>query len=390
MAGIGTPREESVCTTTPCDPETARIYDFIDKMSTTYPSAAGEVFVATCFQELRNGCWVMMLTITLKDGPIDTPTSFPKSMVLPLGDSSTEIRGFYLPEPSKLVIFAEGYMKIWTLSTTATHICQLDYIWDTLTYQPERAQSFCHRSLLVARSCKYGNSMRFRLGKPVWYDNDMIMEGNPTSTEYDILTVPPNLEVETVDTTEAQRLEYGIISVVYTYRYGDCSCKKDIIRYLLAYIRPSAINPTSCLIPLCRAWSKKNRDALLPLVSELLSGDNPTWIPEPCSTVRTDPLATLLDIAKYKRSVIELVRVLIDYLISHAGRTNNMVFLLPLFKSMPDIMDMYPEDAREYLKPHRIYPSQSPSLYLGEPCHLPKRHPISTPTFGIGSTHSDI
>ncbi|KAG0247480.1 hypothetical protein BGZ95_008651, partial [Linnemannia exigua] len=133
--------------------------------------------------------------------------------------------------------------------------------------------------------------MKFYLGKPVWYKNHKVVAGDPNSYLYDVLTVPPHQTNETVMTTEAERLEYGILSLIDTYGYGDSSCNADIERYLLTCVRPSTVNKTSCLVPLCNAWSTKNQEYLTRLVCEILPSNNITWIPDPNAYKSMDPLA---------------------------------------------------------------------------------------------------
>ena len=370
MTAIETLSLQHPCGNKPCEPDEVAIDDFIDRKSFIYKSTAGGDFVVTCFQEYLNGCMNMMLKVTVRESTYDSPASVPKSMVLPLGDTTAGFRGYYLPEPSKLVVFAEGYMKIWTLSSTAAHVCQLDYIWGSLPYQPEHAKSYCYRPLLKARSCRHGAIMRFRLGAPVWYEHN-VAKGITESTEPDILTVPPNPEVESVMTTEAQRLEYGIFSLIDIYGYKDPSCKKDIIRYLLTCIRPSTINPTSCLVPLCKAWSLKNQAYLFAIVQEILPETRVTWIPDNTATETTDPLAILMNIAKKERSVIKVVRVVMGYCVAQATRFKNMAFLHPLFGSMREIIKYYPEEALEYMGRIAFFRVKHPS-YLWEN-HVPSQ-----------------
>src|SRR5690554_1559406 len=221
------------CRNNKCELKEVRIDDFIDGKSFIY---AEGLFVVECFQEYLNGCMNMMLKVTVKESSNDSPAMFPKSMVLPLGNTTrntthnitVSFRGYYLPEPSKLVVFADGCMKIWNLSSTAAHICQLDYIWGTLPYQPENAKSYCYRLLLEVWSCQHGASFKYSF-RTVSYEHD-VAKGNTESTKNDTLTIPPNLEAETIRTKEGQRLEYGIFSVIDIYGYKDLSWKQDIIR----------------------------------------------------------------------------------------------------------------------------------------------------------------
>ncbi|KAF9322324.1 hypothetical protein BGZ91_004369 [Linnemannia elongata] len=371
MTAIERPNPQHPCGNIPCKPEKIAIDNFIDRKSFTYKSTAGGVFVVACFQEYLNGCMNMMLKVTVRESTNDSPDSVSKSMVLPLGDTTAAFRGYYLPTPSKLVVFVEGYMKIWILSSTAAHVCQLDYVWGSLPYQPERAKAYCYRPLLEAWSCRHGARMQFHLGKPVWFEHNNIAEGSTESTDYDVLTVPPDRNAESIMTTEAERLEYGIFSLIDIYGYGDSSCKKDIIRYLLTCIRPSTTNPTSCLVPLCRAWSLKNQTYLLAIVQEILPETRVTWIPDTTATEATDPLAILMNIAEKERSVIKVVRVVIGYCVEQATRSKNMAFLHPLFGSMRAIIKYYPEEARKYMGRIAFFRVKYPSYLLEN--HIPSQ-----------------
>ncbi|KAG0058827.1 hypothetical protein BGZ90_004758 [Linnemannia elongata] len=285
-------------------PDKIAIDNFIDRKSFTYKSTAGGVFVVACFQEYLNGCMNMMLKVTVRESTNDSPDSVPKSMVIPLGDTTAAFRGYYLPTPSKLVVFVEGYMKIWILSSTAAHVCQLDY--------------------------------------PVWFEHNNIAEGSTESTDYDVLTVPPDRNAESIMTTEAERLEYGIFSLIDIYGYGDSSCKKDIIRYLLTSI-----------------------------VQEILPETRVTWIPDSTATEATDPLAILMNIAEKERSVIKVVRVVIGYCVEQATRSKNMAFLHPLFGSMRAIIKYYPEEARKYMGRIAFFRVKYPSYLLEN--HIPSQ-----------------
>ncbi|KAF9902900.1 hypothetical protein EC991_004372 [Linnemannia zychae] len=363
MKGIETPKMQLLCGRRLCDPKEVVIEDFIDKRPFKFTSEEGEVFHGKCYREYHNGCWNMMLKITfnvdLHDPSTDsTPTS--KSMVLPLGDMTANFQGFYLPTPSKLVIFAEGYMKIWTLSSTEAQICQLDYIWGSLFYEPDHTADYCYRPLVKAWACPHGTSMRFYLKKPVWYKNHIVVSGDPESEEYDILTVPPQQKDETVDTEETERLQCGIFSLIDIYGFGDSNCKDDIVRYLLTCIRPSNTNKTSCLVPLCEAWSTKNQEYLTELVSAILPKKRITWIPDSKPKTTLDPLAILLKKAGKQQSVLGLVKVVMGYCIAQATQHTNLAFLSPIFASMDKITKHYPEEALKC---------------MGRIAYIPVKHP---------------
>ncbi|KAK3831085.1 MAG: hypothetical protein J3R72DRAFT_248371 [Linnemannia gamsii] len=360
LTGIETPRVRHPCGDAPCEPNKVLLDEFVNNKTFKYTSVTREVFHAKCRQEYHTGCLNMILEISV-DGHSYDPLTSTKSMVHFLGHTFVPFRGFYLPESSKLVIFAEGYMKIWTLSSSAAHICQLDYIWGSLSYEPERSADYCHRPLIKAWACPHGTSMKFHLRKPVWYKNHIVVDGDLSSDLYDVLTVPPRKKDETVKTTEAERLEYGIFSLIDEYRNGDHDSKNSITRYLLTCIRASTLNPVSCLVPLCKAWSPKNRDLLLELVGALLPKKEITWIPDPKAAKSMDPLAALLTVAKDKRSAIVLIRVLVEYCFAHTTESKNLTFLSPLFASMPGIMEYYREDALEYIGRIAYIPTNHPT-----------------------------
>jgi hypothetical protein len=357
VTDIEKPKRGETCGETPCEVEEIdAVDDYQDQKTFTYISRSREVFLATTSRKFQNGCWNIVLNIAV-GGKEDTFAPRLEPMDLFLGDESLSLRGFYLPQPSKLVIFAEGYMKIWKLSTTAAHVCQLDYIWGSHLHQPLHAATSCHRRLIKAWSCQHGVRMRFRLAKPFCFTSQQTVEGDPEAMEDDVFTIPPNPEFEkikpkAVKSIETARFEYGIFGLIDIYGLGDPSRMDETIRYLLACIRPSTISPTSCLVPLCKAWSFKDHDILLRLIKRLLPMHpdvSPTWIPDAQATETTDPLAALLNIAKKDRSVIAPARVLIEYLFFHAIRSQNLTFLSPLFGNMREFMDMYPEDAFKYM-----------------------------------------
>ncbi|KAG0291160.1 hypothetical protein BGZ96_005450 [Linnemannia gamsii] len=360
---------DDTCGDTPCElGNIDTIEDYRDQRKFSYESQSGEVFlVTTSSQKSQNSRDNIVLRISV-DGEDDTLEPRPDPINLFLGDESLHFRGFYLKQPSKLVIFAEGYMTIWKLSATAAHVCQLDYIWGSYCHKRQHAAiTSCHRRLSKAWSCRHGSKMRFQLAKPSCVTNQQTIEGDPETPKDDLFTMPPDSKVEKIEpkavkATEIARFEYGIFGLIDIYGLGDQNRMDETIHYLLTCIRPSTINPTSCLVPLCKAWSSQNRDILIELFEKLLpmlSTVSPTWIPDGQATESIDPLAALLNIAKKDRSVIALARVLIEYLFYHADRSQNLTFLSPLFGNMHEFMAMYLEDALKYMNRIAHFPANN-------------------------------
>ncbi|KAF9120455.1 biogenesis of lysosome- organelles complex 1 subunit 2 [Mortierella sp. 14UC] len=104
-----------------------------------------------------------------------------------------------------------------------------------------------------------------------------------------------------------------------------------------------------------------NQEYLTDLVRDILPRSRITWIPDSKATKMTDPLAILLNFAKYNRSVIELVRIVIEYCFCHTITSKNLTFLSPVFASMPKIIEYHYEDALEYMSRMAFIPVERPA-----------------------------
>ncbi|KAG0266836.1 hypothetical protein BGZ95_002985 [Linnemannia exigua] len=391
LTGMESPEMGGNCGNTRCKLENVAIDQFTNGTTATYISGAGEIFLAKCSQQGQNESRTTLLTIT-----VISSNGCPDShIVIDLRNTSTIFQGFYLSGSSTLVILVGGYVKTWKLSTTAAYVCQLANVWGTGTHDVKHATRISSSRYLVgARSCPHGTSMELHLRRPGQVGNNIAANSNHNSSDHDIFTAPPNPAVDTFETTAEKRFEYGIHSLIEEYRNGDLDRKNDITRYFSRCIRPSILNPVSCLVPLCKAWSPKNRGLLLELVGALLPSTHITWIPDPKAAKSTDPLAALISLAKDKRSVIVLVRVLVEYCFAHTTRSKNLTFLSPLFASMPGIMEYYSEDAHEYIGRIAYIPTKHPTFIWKNHVRCQKIAPFRSPLWNcirrIWTSRSDI
>ncbi|KAF9284641.1 hypothetical protein BGZ68_004516 [Mortierella alpina] len=82
------------------------------------------------------------------------------------------------------------------------------------------------------------------------------------------------------------------------------------------------------------------------------------------STKNTDPLAILLSKAETQPRVIGLVRVILNYCVSHASRTKNLAFMGPVFASMHELMELFPEEAQECMSGISYIPTKQRSFII--------------------------
>lgn len=314
---------------------------YVDSKRTIY-SSEGVVFTIHSSQTFVAG----EAAHTLHVGIGSSSEEMTNTMTLILG-KMLEHRIFWVHETSQLFIVNEGYLYTWTLSNDSANVATLDRVVKFLEYDPDHAKDNCITDILNVKMCEHACQYTIEIMPTYWQTNNgFSVVRPPTGTPNSTLTFPKSA-TDTFKTTQDYRDEMGILGLIQLYRLGDKDFKDEIIRYLKNRIRPSRENPISSLVTICRAWTSDDRLVLEEMITELLPPKYITWIPDPHEDKSTEPLAILLEIAQKRPRVFAVAKVVMKYCVSHANRSKNLAFLSPLFGSMHEVMELYPEEALE-------------------------------------------
>ncbi|KAF9138335.1 hypothetical protein BGX30_009264 [Mortierella sp. GBA39] len=337
------PSEEYSCGTTSDCPMLDRSFDifYVDSVR-TFVNSEDIAFTAYSAQKYVAG----EATHTLQVGIGGNYEEMTDTMTLILGKAA-EHRIFWVRETSQLFVVNEGYLFTWTLSNASTNVATLDRIVKFLDHDPDHAKDQRITDILNVKMCEHACQYTIEIKPTYWLTNNGSSTVRPPAgTPNNILTFP-KFAADTFKTTQDYRDEMGVLGLIQLYRFGDQDFKDEIIRFLKNRIRPTRENPLSCLVTLCRAWSSDDRFALEQIVAELLPPNYITWIPDPHEDKSTEPLAILLEIAQTRPRVFGVAKAVMKYCVSHANRSKNLAFLSPLFGSMHEVMELYPEEALE-------------------------------------------
>ncbi|KAF8948887.1 hypothetical protein BGZ47_001603 [Haplosporangium gracile] len=337
------PSEEYSCGITNDCPLLDRPFDifYVDSVR-TFVNSEEITFTAYSSQKYVAG----EVTHTLQVGIGASYEEMTNTMTLILG-KSLEHRIFWVRETSQLFIVNEGFLFTWTLSNAFTNVATLDRVVKFLDYDPDHAKHQCITDILNVKMCEHACQYTVEIKPTYWIvNNGSSTVRPPAGTPNSTLTFPKSA-ADTFHTTQDYRNDMGILGLIQLYQFGDSDFKDEIIRFLKNRIRPSRENPLSCLVTLCRAWNADDRFALEQIVTKLLPPKYITWIPDPHEDKSTEPLAILLEIAQTRPRVFGVAKVVMKYLVSHANRSKNLAFLSPLFGSMHEVMELYPEEALE-------------------------------------------
>lgn len=283
---------------------------------------------------------------TLQVGIGSSYEEMTNTMTLILG-KMPEHRIFWVRETSQLFVVNEGFLFTWTLSNVNTNVATLERVVKFLHHDPDHAKEQNITDILNIKMCEHACQYTIEIKPTYWLTNNGSSAVRPPAgTPNNILTFPKSA-ADTFKTTQDYRDEMGILGLIQLYRFGDQDFKDEVIRFLKNRIRPTREYPLSCLVTLCRAWNSDDRFALEQIVAELLPPKYITWIPDPHEDKATEPLAILLEMAKTRPRVFGVAKVVMKYCVSHANRSKNLAFLSPLFGSMHEVMELYPEEALE-------------------------------------------
>ncbi|KAF9965676.1 hypothetical protein BGZ70_004344 [Mortierella alpina] len=344
----------------------------MDAWYTDFVSEDGAVFKAKSVDVTAPGSSYTTLTITVED---DEGTVTQEGVIC-VGTASYYHRAFYVPESSQLFILTSCYLHVWNLSVTDSSVCELAYVWKLQEDDPEHVDDYANRIIEEVKSCSHGQRVQMTISGKTWYrDAVQIEDGKQLDLPSDIVTIPVSSN-DTLKVPEEDRLVQGVQILVSLYAGCDSSVKESIIQYLRSHIRPSFNHPESSLVTMSRTWTPANRTSLEAIVSRLLPTKRITWIPDTNATKSTDPLAILLSTAETQPRVIGVVRVILNYCVSHASRTKNLAFMSPIFDSMRELMEFFPEEAQECMSGISYIPAKQRSFIMDNHiiAHPPKVH----------------
>ncbi|KAF9285201.1 hypothetical protein BGZ68_004093, partial [Mortierella alpina] len=333
-----------------------------------YISDAGPTFDAVADYVYSRGSYVRELTITY--GGVNASIS--------LGTASKDYQGFFMAASSQVVLVMNGFLQVWRLPSEVGQLYELVHV-EAFVEVPERhANDSCITEVVSVQACTHGRRFTIAL-KPIEWVRGVNAEevtDELDSKESQTLTFPRTAK-DTFSKTEKARYENGIVSLLDTYADSSENIKEAVVRYLINSIRPSITQMTSSLVILCRSWRRSNRVVFEKIIADLLPATRITWIPNVNAKKDEHPLSILTEIAKKSPSVLGACKIIMNYCVSHAVGSKNLSFLSPLFRSMSDIMDLFPDEAleclgkiayiparrREYILEHHII-AHSPRLRL--------------------------
>ncbi|KAG0046048.1 hypothetical protein BGZ83_008748 [Gryganskiella cystojenkinii] len=369
-----------------CSLRVLAVDQYIGVVSHGFTSTSGDSFRVSSAQRAIRGIWSTVLEISRS-------TDRSKSVVIPLGPAISSYSGLFLAESSHLVLIVGCFLQRWKLLATGPEICELDLVWK-IQDDSKHLKDICVREIIGARVCQQGQELVFYLAGPQWYrrhrrvkdENDGGEEGGgsgknaakPTSAastglNFDTVTVPYE-ERDTMPLPLVERELQGVVGAVTLYVDGDQTLKRYVIRYLKSLVRQTQERDLSCIVSLARVWTPDRRASVEGILAELLSPKRISWVPDTFATKQNDPLSILMSIAQRQPSAIGASRVMLDYCVSHAIESRNLSFLSPLFLSFQELMNLYPEEASEYLSKIAFIPAQQRSFIIDN--HQVVRPPV--------------
>lgn len=333
-------------------------------------SIAGDSFKVSSLQRAVRGIWSTVLEISRS-------TDSTKSVILPLGPAMSTYHGVFVAETSHLVLVVGCFLQRWKLLANGPEICALELIWK-IQDDSKHLKDICIREILSAGVCRQGQEVILQLASPQWFRRYRRIEDEdeeeddekkaqrakqPEQLMIEIATVPLS-QHDTVALPLEDREIQGVVGAVTLYSEGDVVLKRYVIQYLKSLVRLSQKHSISCIVSLARVWTPERRSAVEGILNELLSPKRITWVPDTFATKKKDPLSILMEIALRQPSAIGASRILLDYCVSHAINSRNLSFLSPLFLSLHSLMNLFPEEASEYLSKIAFIPAQQRSFIM--------------------------
>ncbi|KAF9953192.1 hypothetical protein BGZ72_005617 [Mortierella alpina] len=233
-------------------------------------------------------------------------------LYLPLGvEKSNPVSVVFLPKQCRLIVVAD-YWCVWDLPQSArSKEVTLVQIWAL-----RGADTPNFKWVDNAMTDDQENQVTLRLSPYTPNGPD------PSSSQVAVMTYPMS-EHDTLPISEQYRISQGISGAVMMYN-GNTSTDKEqdkaIDGYLSTLIRPSSMNPTSCVVTICRLWNGDDSSKFKAIIDRLLRPIMDTslravfhWIPELPLTKSSDPVAILMGKAEAHPEALEAAKKVIDY-----------------------------------------------------------------------------
>jgi hypothetical protein len=290
----------------------------------------------------------------------------PETLAVPVGSSHISYPTIFIPETSRLIFVAGRYLQIWRLEGGATaEPFELELMWALQEEDESKHPSsdICLREVYGAKANPTGDQLLLYMRPPIWFRRLKQLPQDNHTVFSETLTIPVS-QSDTLSVPEEYRVRQGIRGVVDMYMNGDSGCQKRAINYLKTLVRPSLVNPTSCIVTLCRLWKSEERMYFEQIMSDLLPMDQVTWIPDTNADETANPLAILLKRAETEPNTIGVAKVLMDYCASHANSSRNLSFLAPVFDSLHGVMKLFPEEALECINRMAFIPAKERSFVI--------------------------
>ena len=291
---------------------------------------------------------------------------YPKSTVLPLGPAIFTYHGLCIAETAHLILVVGCYLQRWKLLTTGPEVCELDLVW-RIQDDSRHQKDICIMQIIAARVCQVTQEVILQIGPPQWFRrHKRVIDAE----ERDFLRNPRRIPDVRVPYSKYGDLPFddneiqGTAGALCLYSESDMSLNRYVIQYLASMVRPRQEHRMSSIVCLARVWTPERRVPIEGVLHELLSLKRITWVPDTSASKGNDPFSILMKIAERQPSAIGASRIILDYCVHHAINSRNLSFLSPLFLSIHELMNMFPEDASEYLSRIAFIPAQQRSFII--------------------------
>ncbi|KAI1319275.1 hypothetical protein EDD11_004412 [Mortierella claussenii] len=326
-----------------------------------YDDSTGALFTITATQSRVHNVRTTFLTINCPD---DSSSEKLRTFSLPLGPAQVVYSGVFIPVTSQLVLSTGRYMQIWRLSAVpGTEIAELEMVWKLKDEGREHAIDICHRKIASASACSHGKHLALDLYPARWFRKSRELPRLEKRNAIETVTYPI-FSMDNMGTTEAFRVNHGVLGLVDLYSFGDEDCQAAVLRHLKTLVRPSTKTRTSVVTTLCRFWTPEKKVYFEEMMAGLLSSHEITWIPESQESNNIDPLAVILKAAESQPSAIGLAKIIMDYCTIHANQSINLSFMSPIFASWRKVMAQAPAEALKSMDRMAYIPVQQRSYII--------------------------
>ncbi|KAF9178368.1 hypothetical protein BGZ50_007770 [Haplosporangium sp. Z 11] len=295
-----------------------------------------------------------------------------KLVNMSLGSNVHAFRCYILQDPAQLLLFTMDGFLVWNIPSTETDSFELSVAWDFI-FDPTDKNKFRTWDVKKATFCA---SCRKMVVDYIPHSQEGV--AGPTTSTKELLAGKdlyiPRSAKETFDfVTKYPEYIYDISSGARRlYISGDSSCEEAIIRHLKVLVQPTSSITLFCIHLLCDKWPAEGYSLLEDVMQKLLSRDTATWVPPSRLPIQVNPLMALLDRAKTQPTLIHIIRIILDYCISHAIAEHELDFLSPVLPCLKDLKNLYPEETARTLGRIAFIP-------VGAQSHIIHNHLVAHP-----------